>query len=52
MTKEKTDRPDKGNATLADSPEKIAQVLADSVDDRDKRERLAEPPRQRQVATP
>lgn len=44
MANEKTDRSDKGNAAPADSPEKIAQVLADSVDDRDKREGLAEPP--------
>ena len=44
MTNEKTDRSDKGNATPADSPEKIAQVLADSVNDRDKREGLEETP--------
>ncbi|WP_288816444.1 Na+/H+ antiporter subunit E [uncultured Varibaculum sp.] len=44
MTNEKTDRPDKGNAAPADSPEKIAQVLADSVDERDKREGLEETP--------
>lgn len=44
MTNEKTDRSDKGNATPADSPEKIAQVLADSVDERDKREGLEETP--------